>query len=106
MRVSVIGDFDTVTGFKLAGVQDANEIKEPSEAVPLLKKKIKDEDVGVIIITERIAEEIRDDIRPFTEDLVMPIIVEIPDKKGPLEMKVDPIKEMVRRAVGVDIKTD
>jgi V/A-type H+-transporting ATPase subunit F len=106
MRVSVIGDFDTVTGFKLAGVKDTKEVGDPKDAIPILKKEIKKEDIGVIIITERIAEEIRDEMKAFTEDLVMPIIVEIPDKKGPMEAKIDPIKEMVRRAVGVEIKTE
>jgi vacuolar-type H+-ATPase subunit F/Vma7 len=30
--------------------------------------------------------------------------VEIPDKSGPIEKKVDPIKELIRKAVGVEIK--
>lgn len=104
MKVSVIADSDTVTGMRLAGVKEVSEVDDPKEALVVLKKNIKDEDVGVVILSEKLAEAVRGELTAITEDLVMPIIVEIPDKKGPLETKIDPVKEMVRRAVGVDIK--
>lgn len=104
MRIGVVGDSTTVTGFRLAGVKDAYEIEDAARAAGVLKELFKDENIGLIIISEKIADQIRKDIDRLTEGKVTPLIVEIPDKKGAIEKKVDPIKELVRRAVGVEIK--
>jgi len=104
MKISVVGDLTTITGFRLAGVKDTYEIDEPGRAVSTLKELLKDENIGLIIISEKIADEIREDIEMLTEGRFTPIVVEIPDKRGPIEKKVDPIKELVKKAVGVEIK--
>ena len=103
MEIGVVGDFDTVTGFRLAGVKKAYEVDDPGAAVERLKKLIKG-DTGLIIITEKLAEQIRDEIAVLTEGKAFPLIVEIQDKRGPIEGKVDPIKALIKKAVGVDIK--
>lgn len=104
MKIGVIGDFETVTGFRLAGIKDAYEVEELSEAVDLLKGIVKNEEIGLIIITEKIADDIRDEIKELFEKRITPLLVEIPDKNGPIEKKRDPIKELIRRAVGVEVK--
>ncbi len=103
MEIGVVGDFDTVTGFRLAGVKEAYEAEEPGAAVESLKKLMK-EDVGLIIITERLADEIREEMDALTAGRAFPLIVEIQDKGGPVEGKIDPIKALIKKAVGVDIK--
>jgi V/A-type H+-transporting ATPase subunit F len=103
MKIGVVGDFATITGFRLAGVKEAYEVEEPKAAVETLKKLMKD-DVGLIIITERLADEIRDETAALIEGKTFPLIVEIPDKRGPVEGKVDPIMALIKRAVGVEIK--
>ncbi len=103
MRIGAIGDFATVTGFRLAGIKDAYEVEEPKGAVEVLKKLMK-EDIGVVIITERLADQIRDETAVLIEGKIFPLIVEIPDKHGPIEGKVDPIRALIKKAVGVDIK--
>lgn len=103
MKIGVVGDFDTVTGFRLAGVKETYDVEEPEAAVETLKKLMK-EDIGVIIITERLADQIRDETEELIEGKTLPIIVEIPDKKGPIEGKADPIMALIKKAVGVEIK--
>ncbi len=103
MKIGVVGDFDTVTGFRLAGVKETYDVEEPEAAVEALKKLMK-EDIGVIIITERLADQIRDETEELIEGKTLPIIVEIPDKKGPIEGKADPIMALIKKAVGVEIK--
>ena len=49
-------------------------------------------------------EKLREEIKSISEERMSPLIVEIPDKFGPIEKKVDPLKELVKRAVGVEIK--
>lgn len=103
MKIGVVGDFDTVTGFRLAGVKETYDVEEPGAAVEALKKLMK-EDIGVIIITERLADQIRDETEELIEGKTLPIIVEIPDKKGPIEGKADPIMALIKKAVGVEVK--
>ncbi len=104
MKISVIGDFDTITGFRLAGIKETYEIEDPGKAVEVIKDLFKNMEMGVIIITEKIADNIRAELKEISEGKVTPLIVEIPDKKGSIEKKVDPIKELVKRAVGLEIK--
>lgn len=103
MKIGVVGDFDTVTGFRLAGVKETYDVEEPGAVMEALKKLMK-EDIGVIIITERLADQIRDETAELIEGKTLPIIVEIPDKKGPIEGKADPIMALIKKAVGVEVK--
>lgn len=104
MKISVLGDTTTVTGFRLAGIRDAYEISSPKEAASLLRELVGDKEMGLVIVTERIADEIRAEMDRITEGRITPLIVEIPDREGPMVKKVDPIKELVKRAVGVEVK--
>ncbi|MFO7791741.1 MAG: V-type ATP synthase subunit F, partial [Candidatus Saliniplasma sp.] len=64
-------------------------------------------DVGVVLLSERIAEDIRDEMDRISEEKELyPVIIEIPDKKGPLEDKEDPLNKKIRRAVGIDITSE
>lgn len=104
MNISVIGDHSTVTGFRLAGVNEGFEVAGGKEALPILKDKFKEKEAGLIIITEKIYGEIEDEIKRLTEKRVTPMIVAIPDSKGFFEERVDPIRELVKKAVGIEIK--
>ncbi|OUJ19126.1 Archaeal/vacuolar-type H+-ATPase subunit F [Methanonatronarchaeum thermophilum] len=99
MKVAVVADEDTVTGFKLAGVKEASVAKEGDEFEDALYE-LSDE-IGIVITTERIAEENRESLKRFRDRRdVFPIIVEIPDKHGSTQSQ---LQEMVKKAVGVEI---
>ncbi len=102
MRILVIGDRDMVNGFQLAGVKSSYEVEDAWMAKEILKDVKTMDDVAIVIISRRMANEIRDFINDWKKEKgIYPIILEIPDKKeGEYE---DPIREMVRRAIGVDI---
>ena len=63
---------------------------------------IKDEKIGIIIITERIAELIRPLVDRFLFREKFPLIIEIQDRLGPLEGKPD-IRTMVNEAIGIKL---
>ncbi|WGI17451.1 V-type ATP synthase subunit F [Methanonatronarchaeum sp. AMET-Sl] len=99
MKVAVIADEDTVTGFKLAGVKEASVAKEGEEFEDALYEL--SDDIGIVITTERIAEQNREELKRFRDrGDVFPIIVEIPDKHGSTQSQ---LQEMVKKAVGVEI---
>jgi len=108
---AVIGDRDTATGFWLAGVSDVYEPESSTgggvNTVQLLDKLSRGE-VVLIIISERLATEtkVREKIKEINERKrgVIPIIVTVPDKKGPMVTEADEIGILIKRAVGVAVK--
>ena len=101
MRSIVIADEDTVLGFRFAGVE-GHVVETPAEAQAALDQSIRLADVGLVILTEEMAADIReavDEIR-FRESL--PLIVEIPGPAGPGKSRRT-LLEVIHEAVGVSI---
>ena len=59
--VAVMGDIDTVSGFRLSGVKKAEVVTTSEEAIVAFDKFLDDE-ISIIIITQLMANEIRDHI--------------------------------------------
>ena len=109
IAVAVIGDPDTAAGFRLAGVNEVYEYgPEDVEDIARLVDKVAKDEVAIILINERFAAEprTREKIREINakKKSVVPIILEIPDKKGPMEKELDEIGRLIQRAVGVAVK--
>ncbi|WEU41021.1 MAG: V-type ATP synthase subunit F [Candidatus Odinarchaeum yellowstonii] len=103
MKITAVADEDTVLGLKLAGVNETYIVNTPLEAESKIRELSTRSDVGLIIITEQLGSK----IRKLIQDIIrkgVPIILEIPDKTGALKEAEDPIRELVKKAVGVDIK--
>ncbi|NOZ21836.1 MAG: Vacuolar H+transporting two-sector ATPase F subunit [Planctomycetes bacterium] len=101
MRYFVIGDEDTVLGFRLAGVQ-GRVVDSPGDAGQALDQALDDETIGVIIITERTVEAIRKQVEQAMFEHSSPVIVEIPDRQGPMTGRKT-LMEMIRQAVGIGV---
>ncbi len=103
MKIAAMGDRDTIAGFRLAGVSDAHAVTGAHDAKEAVKRVFNDPDIAVLFITADIYRHVKDDV--FDRMLrgeVYPIVVEIPPMSG--EIKEDPIREIVRRAVGIDME--
>jgi V/A-type H+-transporting ATPase subunit F len=101
LQFYVIGDEDTVLGFQLVGVE-GEIVDTPEESREALKRAFAKEDLGVIVITERIAARIRGDVDRYVYKTTFPLIIEIPDRLGPMEGRGS-IRDMIRAAVGVSL---
>lgn len=101
MQIAVIGDADTVALFKLAGVSRA--VVADDDIAAQFDSLVAEEDVGVIIVTERIAQSIMKKITQIKLQKELPVIIEVPDKQGELEGREDSVDQLIRRAVGVEI---
>jgi V/A-type H+-transporting ATPase subunit F len=104
MKVAAIADSDTIVGLRLAGVKPSFAVETPQQAEEALDKVLQDQTVGLIVFTEKIADRIRDTITNLTSQRTVPIIVEIPDKRGIQPGRRDPLMDMIRRAVGIELK--
>lgn len=104
MKIAVIADRDTSLGFALTGIKDLYAVNNREEAKSALAEVMQDPDMGVVIITERYAHSLREDIRRWREEKPLyPLLVEVQDKSGPIRRE-DPIRILIKRAVGLDIK--
>ncbi len=101
MQFFVIGDESTITGFGLVGVE-GETVETPDEGREALRRAFASPDIGIIVVTERIAAGIRDEIEKHTFGRSFPLIIEIPDRTGPLPERVS-IRQMVRAAVGISV---
>lgn len=101
MKFFVIGDEDTVAGFRLAGVEgrQARTLIEVREAFQVA---VATPDVGVILIAERLAQQIREQVNQYIYENEFPLVLEIPDRQGSLPGKKS-IAQMINEAVGIRV---
>ncbi|MDI6723220.1 MAG: V-type ATP synthase subunit F [Methanobacterium sp.] len=100
--IAVIADPDTVTGFRLGGIKEGYPVENIEEAENTLKNLFKQE-FSIIITTEKIGDQIRETIDKLTGSRALPMIIEIPDKTGPSKRATDPMRELIKRVIGVEM---
>lgn len=101
MRYHVIADADTVLGFRFAGL-DGQVVETPAEARAAFAEAVASRDIGLIILTDAIAESIREEVNRQRYEATRPLVTEIPGPEGPLEGP-ERLTRLVREAVGIKI---
>ena len=101
MKYSIIGDEDTVLGFELVGLS-GKVVQTAEEARRAFESMLEDKEIGIIIITEPIADMIRPIVDKYLFTLSFPLIVEIPDRRGRPPDRPG-IREMVNAAIGIKL---
>ena len=101
MKYSIIGDEDTVLGFELVGLS-GKVVQTAEEARRAFESMLEDKEIGIIIITEPIADMIRPIVEKYLFTLSFPLIVEIPDRRGRPADRPG-IREMVNAAIGIKL---
>lgn len=108
MKIVSLTNADVSMGLRLGGLKDCYIIESPEQAAERIMELTQDPDIGILIIDDEIARlhhDLIDDIRSGKK--TFPIIVEIrtSDKKGVAE-GVDPLTDLIKRAIGVDISAE
>lgn len=102
MRMFLISDnVDTKTGMRLAGIEGV-VVHEPEEVRKALKNALSDQEIGIILITEKLADMMETEISRIKLSTQTPLIVEIPDRHG-TKRPADSITRYVREAIGLKI---
>ena len=99
-KIAVLGDRDSVLGFKALGL-DTCPVVEDAEAREALHRLAR-EDYAVIYVTEQFAASLAADMEAYS-DGVTPAVIVIPGKGGSLGMGMTSLKNAAIRAVGADI---
>lgn len=100
MRYFVIADEDTVLGFSLVGTRGMSA-SNAREAADALHKALENQEYGIIIITQEIAQMIRREVDRYMFSETFPLIVEIPDRSSGYVSK--DLKALVNEAIGVSL---
>jgi V/A-type H+-transporting ATPase subunit F len=100
MKIVAMGDKDTTIAFKLVGVE-SKEVNE-GNIRESFKSTCSDNSVGILVITQRLAESIRNEIDLWRYHYNLPIIVEVPDKKG--RLAIDPLARLIKKTIGIELK--
>lgn len=99
-KIAVIGDRDSILGFKAVGVITF-PTSGPEEVKDALRK-VTGGDYAVVFITEQAADQAREAVEEINARPT-PILVPIPSSRGSLGMGRAQIRRSVEKAVGADI---
>ena len=99
-KVAVLGQRDAVLGFKASGAV-AFPADSPEEARKRLSE-ILENDYGIVLVTEEIAEILEKELEPLYS-MPKPVITVLPDSKKPKGMGMELLRRRVERAVGANI---
>lgn len=101
MKYAIIGDEDAIIGFGILGIP-GKIATNADEAKRAFSEILEDRNTGIIIITERVADMIRQIINKYLLTSDFPLVIEIPDRNGAKEDRSS-IKEMVNAAIGIKL---
>jgi len=105
MKLAGICDKDTAVGLRFAGIQELY-VPNRDDAVKIWDQLSERDDIGVVFISEKIAEDISRELNEYRLRNTLPIIVEIPDKKGRRKDHMDYVSHLIKKAVGIEISKD
>lgn len=98
MKVVAIGSKAFVTGFALAGVQ-GEYVKSSQQALSKINSLIRMPDVGLIMLSDDLSKEIRNEVAAIRAKRAVPLIYEVP-APGSKHEKVE-YRALLRQILGV-----
>jgi V/A-type H+-transporting ATPase subunit F len=102
MKVFIISDnTHTLTGMRLSGVEGV-VVHEREDILKELAKVKEKRDIGILLITELLAERVQLELNKMKLSRSLPIIVEIPDRHG-TRRPPDFLTRYIRESIGLKI---
>ncbi len=98
-KMAIVGDGDSITVFKAAGL-DTFAAENEAKARAVLRKIAKD--YAVIFLTEELARPLAEFLKRFDEE-PYPVVLSIPSKNGSSGYGTELLKSAMEHALGVDI---
>jgi vacuolar-type H+-ATPase subunit F/Vma7 len=102
-RIAAIGSHSLELGFRIAGVVTSYAADTGAEAEAIIQGLMPQEDVGIIVLSARIAKDIKD--RKISEAItgsMKPLFIVVPDMNDSTVYE-DNLRALIIRALGIDI---
>ena len=98
-KMAIVGDGDSITVFKAAGVATFPAETE-AKAREVLRKIARE--YKIIFLTEELARPLTEFLKRFDEE-AYPVVLSIPSRSGSTGYGAEVLKSAMERALGVDI---
>lgn len=92
---------DTWVGMKLAGI-DGTIVHTREEVLHAVRNAMKDDEIGLLILTEKAADQVREEFKELKLKCKKPLLIEIPDRHGSSRPD-NMITNYIRDSVGIHI---
>lgn len=101
MKVMVVGNPEAVLGFSLVGVE-GRAAASAAEANQILDEILESSDVGVVLVTQDVADLIASRMEDLKLHSTVPLVVEIPGPGGVSPDQAS-LSEIVLKAIGIKL---
>ena len=102
-KIAAVADRDTVIGMALAGATYTHIHTSKEETLAKMLEFIANRDIGVILVTHKVAEELGFEISQIMRRKgLLPLVLRIPDKTGHVP-RADELRDIIRRTVGTEV---
>ena len=100
MGIYVIGDEDTVLGFRLVGGKGV-VVNSADQARDEFEKAVGNSDVQLLFVTHKWAQTMADRLNRIKMTRTRPVVMDIPDASG--QVPESSVRDLVSRAIGVSM---
>lgn len=100
-KIAVIGERRIALGFRVIGIKDIFIYEDPKALAKKLNELIKDKEFNLIIASDSIEKNLRDDELRYIETLLEPVVIFIPITGESNER--ESVKNLAKRILGIDI---
>ncbi len=100
MTFFCITDKESSIGFRLAGV-DTREVSSRSDGLEALKVALATEEAGVLLVTEKAASFLRQELNNLMYKNQLPLILELPSRGGSAKRRS--VGDYLKDIIGVSV---
>ncbi len=95
-KTAVLGSNEFIVGFQLAGIKDTIVAsRNPLQDINSFRNK---KEYGVVIVEEKILEQLDKHDREHVEDSVNPVFIQVSAK-----VEQDSLKRLIKKSIGIDL---
>ena len=104
MSYHIIGDEDTILGYRFAGVT-GTVVQNQEEARTAFRNALKDKSIMVLMVTEEVEDMLEQEVTAHRMAAVPPYLTVVQDIWGPRGHRRT-LQELINEAVGIRISND
>ena len=99
MKLWAVGDEFFVGTFRLMGA-GGTVVEDPEEARREVERLLEEGDVGVVLVSQTVADSLGDAFSSYIERMDLPLVLAIPDGRTPAK-GVEEVMRVLRASLGV-----